>query len=153
MILAFFMACGGESDFDVSGSFDGNSFVPVSAFFGTKHIVFFDRETECIDTYWVQDNYNSTRSPEDSVTTNALQITYLDSNVVIGQNTIGSGSPVSAYFLQLAGEDFSIDRANEGTIEIDSVDELAVGGFNVSFREKGTVSGTFALENCVNLTD
>lgn len=146
------LACKGTSSFDISGTDGYSSFNPSTAYFGASYIVFISKPLECIDMYWVQKtNIDGEEPPyEDSI--NALQITYNDSEVVEGSFSVGGEAPIKAEFLTIQDNTFSVDKATEGTLELDNIEETSMidGAFNFAFSE-GQLSGTFDVEWCVNI--
>ena len=44
---------------EVTGSIDGNSFTPLTAFYGGPYIAFFSVEIDCKETYWLDKIYRN----------------------------------------------------------------------------------------------
>ena len=50
--LALMLGCN-PTIMEVTGSIDGNSFTPLTAFYGGPYIAFFSVELDCKETYWL----------------------------------------------------------------------------------------------------
>ena len=149
------IGCGDSGEFSVQGSVNDSSFAPVTAFWGGPFITFVDVEIDCKDMWWVQRINLEGEDPPTETNLNALQITYNneEGNIVTGTYTVGGEAPIKAEFLGINGEDFTVDRALEGVLELDDKvdDETVTGSFNFTFAN-GSLEGTFTdVSWCMNI--
>ena len=148
--LMTLLGCSGDV-MDFTGGVGGSNFTPLTGFFGGEYIIFFDEPIDCKEMYWVTKIYRNGDAPYDE-TVKAFQVTYNDSEVVAGTYSVGGEAPITAQFLDIAGDSFSTTKATEGSIIVnDVVAESSVDGtFAFAFGED-TMEGTFNVSWCINL--
>ena len=155
-LLLGLVACTG-AEFSIEGSVNDSTFTPVTAFWGGPFIAFVDTEVDCQDMFWLQRINLEGEEPPTDKDLKALQITYNneEGNIVTGTYTVGGEAPIKSEFLGIAGEEFTVDRALEGVLELDEkVDEESISGsFNFTFAS-GSLEGTFSdVTWCMNIRD
>lgn len=156
LLLPVLFACGPKPYAEVGGSLGGVNFdEAVSVFHGGPYILIFDREIDCLDTWWVAKSYTDDKDPtEDSdLPFNAIQLQANDDDKFqVGTFSVAGDAPVSAYGL-LNADAFVLERGREGQLtitEIDEKNEWIEGEFDVAFTE-GEVTGVFRTAFCRNM--
>lgn len=149
--IALLTGCGGVGG-SLSGTIDGTDFAPVDGYWGGPFVVFSNQAIDCIDLWWVAKDYDEDEQPWDQGF-DILQITFNESAVVEGTFDVSGVSPVSAARLTGGDDDFVINDASSGLLTIDSVKAggKVKGDLDISLAG-GTLSGSFAVGDCVNLT-
>ena len=151
-MLLWFMtlfACSPEI-MEIEGSIGGSSFTPMTAFYGGPYIVFFSREMDCKETYWITKIYRNGEAPYDRDLT-ALQIGFNDSDVVPGVYATGGQAPIRASFFTIDGEAFEVVTGTDGSLNSISIEDgWASGEFDFSFGDD-ILSGTYTIPFCTNL--
>ena len=153
--MLFFLsifACNSSSTFEITGTDGYSGFNPQTAYYGSSFILFVSKPIDCIDMFWVQKTNIDGEEPPYDQSLEALQVTFNDSEVVEGSFSVGGEAPIKAEFLTIQDNTFAVDKATEGTLELDEiVEETAVNGaFNFAFSE-GQLSGTFDVDWCLNI--
>ena len=152
-------ACGGGAGFaDIEvGSIEGTPFEDVKAVYqGNSHIVFFDRDIDCLETAWISPNYIDGEDPTGGdYSFVALQFTFDASRPSNGTFSVAPDAPVKGYGLvndaQYNEGSFTYFRGRDGFMTIDSVNEKVVeGSFDIQFASD-RVSGSFEAAYCRNL--
>lgn len=147
--LAIMLGCD-PTIMEVTGSIDGNSFTPLTAFYGGPYIAFFSVEIDCKETYWLDKIYRNGEAPYQR-NLEALQINFNDSDVVLGTYSTGGEAPIRSSFLDINGDAFEVVTSTEGLLTVTDVDgEWASGTFDLSFGDN-TMSGDFTIPFCTNL--
>ena len=147
--LAMMVGCN-PTIMEVTGSIEGNSFTPVTAFYGGPYIAFFSVEIDCKETYWLDKIYRNGEAPYQR-DLEALQINFNDSDVVMGTYSTGGEAPIRSSFLDINGEAFEVTTSTEGLLTVTDVDgEWASGTFDLSFGDD-IMSGDFTIPFCTNL--
>jgi len=144
---------------DVTGSVDGNKLGEGTAYWGGPVLLITDSDMDCDELSWVSDRQggNSYQDGEDigvDESFSAIQFTYESAAVQDGKLSIVGmpPSPAFAYFVVSDKGNIDMYKATSGTIEIETNKKEQVSGtFEVGFGDDGTMSGEFAVENCVNL--
>ena len=136
----------------VGGDLSGSGFDPVDGYWGGPFVVFSTRAIDCMDLWWVAKDYEDDELPWDE-DFDLLQVTFNESDVVEGSFDVSGVSPVSAARISGSNGAFSIDEATSGLLTIDSVKDggKVKGDMDISLGG-GTISGTFAVKDCVNLS-
>ena len=145
--------CGGGNTAEITGSVDGLSIKPNTMYWGGPFVFFISRELDCDELAWVTKVYDEGDEPPTDYDFTALQITYNESDVVTGTYDLSGQAPVKAEVLDVTGGALTVDKATEGTLIIDEVtnEKDAIGEFNFTFDEDGSLSGTFNVTWCTNL--
>ena len=147
--LAMMLGCN-PTIMEVTGSIEGNSFTPVTAFYGGPYIAFFSIEIDCKETYWPDKIYRNGEAPYQR-DLEALQINFNDSDVVMGTYSTGGEAPIRSSFLDINGEAFEVTTSTDGLLTMTDVDgEWASGTFDLSFGDD-IMSGDFTIPFCTNL--
>jgi hypothetical protein len=147
--LAMMLGCN-PTIMEVSGSIDGNSFTPMTAFYGGPYIAFFSVEIDCKEMYWLDKIYRNGEAPYER-DLEALQINFNDSDVVLGTYSTGGEAPIRSSFLDINGDAFEVVTSTDGLLTITEVDgEWASGTFDLSFGDD-IMSGDFTIPFCTNL--
>ena len=147
--LAIMLGCN-PTIMEVTGSIDGNSFTPLTAFYGGPYIAFFSVEIDCKETYWLDKIYRNGEAPYQR-DLDALQINFNDSDVVLGTYSTGGEAPIRSSFLDINGDAFEVVTSTDGLLTVTDVDgEWASGTFDLSFGDN-TMSGDFTIPFCTNL--
>ena len=147
--LAMILGCN-PTVMEVTGSIEGNSFTPVTAFYGGPYIVFFSVDLDCKETYWLDKIYRNGEAPYQR-DLEALQINFNDSDVVLGTYSTGGEAPIRSSFLDINGETFEVVTSTDGLLTVTDVDgEWASGTFDLSFGDN-IMSGDFTIPFCTNL--
>lgn len=147
--LAMILGCN-PTVMEVTGSIEGNSFTPVTAFYGGPYIVFFSVDLDCKETYWLDKIYRNGEAPYQR-DLEALQINFNDSDVVLGTYSTGGEAPIRSSFLDINGEAFEVVTSTDGLLTVTDVDgEWASGTFDLSFGDN-IMSGDFTIPFCTNL--
>lgn len=135
---------------DVSGSVGGNSFTPMSAYYGGPYIAFFNIEIDCKEMYWLEKIYRNGEAPYNR-NLEALQINFNDSDVVTGTYSTGGEAPIRSSFLTITSDAFEVVTSTDGLLTVDDVDgDFATGTFDLTYGED-VMSGTFMIPFCTNL--
>jgi hypothetical protein len=143
------LACSPEY-IEFSGSIGGKSLTPLTAFFGGPYLVFFSKEIDCKEMYWVTKIYRNGEAPYDH-DLEAFQIGFNDSNVVTGTYSTGGEAPIRASFFSIAGDAFEVVTSTDGTLTMtDVTDEYATGSFALTFGGD-VMSADFTIPYCTNL--
>lgn len=148
-LLAIILGCD-PTIMDVSGSIGGNSFTPVTAYYGGPYIAFFSVEIECKEVYWLDKIYRNGEAPYQR-DLEALQINFNDSDVVLGSYSTGGEAPIRSSFLNIEGDAFEVVTSTDGLLTVTEVDgEWASGTFDLSYGDD-VMSGDFTIPFCTNL--
>lgn len=135
---------------EVSGSIGGNSFTPVTAYFGGPYIAFFSVDIDCKEMYWLDKIYRNGEAPYER-DLEALQINFNDSDVVLGTYSTGGEAPIRSSFLDINGEAFEVVTSTDGSLTVtDVTEEWASGTFALSYGED-VMTGDFTIPYCTNL--
>ena len=153
VLAGLLTGCAGEGTAEVSGSVEGISITPTTLYWGGPFVVMVSRELSCEDLSWVTKVYDEGDEPPTDYDFTALQITFNESDVVTGTYDLSGQAPVKAEVIDVTGGAMTVNKATEGTIVIDEVvnEADAIGEFNFTFDEDGSLSGSFALPWCTNL--
>lgn len=147
--LAMLLGCN-PTIMEVSGSIEGNSFTPLTAFYGGPFITFLSIEIDCKELYWVDKIYRNGEAPYQR-DLEALQINFNDSDVVLGTYSTGGEAPIRSSFLDINGDAFEVVTSTDGLLTVTDVDgEWASGTFDLSFGDD-IMSGDFMIPFCTNL--
>ena len=150
-MLWLFMMLGCDSAImDLSGSIEGNSFTPVTGFYGGPYIVFFNIELDCKEMHWVEKIYRNGEAPYQR-DLEALQINFNDSDVVTGTYSTGGEAPIRSSYFTISGDAFEVVTSTDGLLTMSDVDgSWAMGNFDLTFGED-LMNGTFTIPFCTNL--
>jgi len=143
--------CGGVGG-TLSGTIDGVDYKPVQGYWGGPFIVFSADPIDCIDLSWVSKQYANDEVPGNT-DYDVIQVTFNDADVVEGTFDISGVSPVSAAHLVKSGDSFDMVEATSGLLTIDSVKSggKVKGNLDMSLPG-GSLSGSFKVADCINLT-
>ena len=150
MLLLAVLGCS-QTYMEFSGTVSDTSFTPITGFFGGEYIIFFNEEIDCTEMYLVTKIYRNGDAPYDN-SIKAVQITYNDSEVVGGTYSTGGDAPITAQFLNIEGDSFTLTKATEGTLIVDEVvsEGTVEGSFNFAFGDDA-MEGSFNVPWCTNL--
>lgn len=142
---------------ELSGSIDGIAFDDVkTVFYGNAHIVLFDRDIDCLDVAFIDDNYvdgeDPTEGDQDFI---AMQFIFEAGEPLIGTFSVSPDAPVKGLALintpnQNDGA-FTFLRSRGGFMTVTDVSNDTVTGSFESQFSQDTLSGDFEAEYCRNL--
>lgn len=150
-VLFLALGCNGSGSGLVSGQIGDVDFSEVkTVFHGGPFVALFDREIDCIDTYWMEQAYNDAQSPAEDVDFVALQFVFTDP-AQVGTFSVAGASAVSGYGLVNEQGEFQLFRTRDGTLTLTEVtDDTVVGEFQLEL-EQGQVNGEFESVWCRNM--
>jgi hypothetical protein len=148
----FLAACGIDPYADLSGTVEGHSFTPVTAYWGGPFLVVTNESLECMDMSWVSRSYVSGNEAPINRDMEAIQFTFNDSDAVPGTYSVEGDAPVHGHFISISDGALDTWRAKTGALIIDEINkqDVLIGTFDVAFDD-GALSGEFAIEWCNNL--
>jgi len=146
---------------DVTGSVDGHKLAAGTAYWGGPVLLITDSDMDCDELSWISysKNGNGYQDGEDlgnDESFTALQFTYESAALQDGKLSIVGmpPSPAFAYFMVSESGTIGMYKATSGNIELETDKKNRVNGtFELGFGDDGTLSGEFAIENCVNLKE
>ena len=144
--------CSQEFTGEIAGQIGSYAFDEVGAVWhGGPFIVLFDRPVDCLDVYWVEQNYFEGISPSEGLDYVAVQFAFDDGEPSVGTFSVYGDAAAGAMGLINDGNYFELMQGRDGTITISEVTEDSViGEFDISF-DTGALTGNFESLYCRNL--
>ena len=153
-----FIGCGPGENL-VEGTVAGGGFDQVgTAFWGGRYMILVNQELDCLDMSFVNHTYTEGHDLGDQDFV-ALQFTFSrGTDAFPGNFSVQGAAEVNAKFLDYRDGIFDADdeyRGRDGVLVVEEVGDKdwAVGSFDIEFEDEHTLSGTYAMEWCINLPD